>query len=84
MKIRCETCKQTIEIEPYVYGGKIVTERNIRENDASYTAVANVKFICPICGTTHDYKGIESKIYATEIHSMIKNKLPHHIEWQIL
>lgn len=82
MKIRCENCKQTIEIEPYVYGGRIVTERNIRENNASYTAVANVRFICPNCGTTHDYKDIESNIHYTEIHSMIRSKLPHYIEWR--
>lgn len=79
-KVICENCKQMIVIEPYIYDERIVTERNIRENNASYTAVANVRFFCPNCGTTHDYKDIESKIHNAEIRSMVRSSLPHYTE----
>ena len=80
MKVVCEYCKRTIDIEPFIYDERIITERNISENSESYKAVARVKFFCHQCGQMNDLKNIESKISIGEICSMIRSKLPHYTE----
>lgn len=79
MKVICENCKNEIEVEPYIYNSMARTIETPVLCKSICVLSVNVKIFCPLCGTLHDYKGIEKELSDVEICSMVKQVVPHYI-----
>ena len=83
MKVICEQCKNEIEVEPYIYNSMARILEMPMNFERQCILSANVKIFCPLCGTLHDYKGIEKELSNTEICSMVMNIVPHYISRRV-
>ena len=78
MKVICEGCKNEIEVEPFIYEGRIAVKYIPQSLKEVCTAKANVKFFCSLCGTLHHYKDIEKELSEIEITSLVEGVISHY------
>ena len=77
MELVCETCRNVISTEPYIYGCTIENSYHPIPNNTEYKVVAKAKLFCCVCGKLHNYERIEKAISDEEMMGMIRNILPY-------